>query len=1112
MASSKPLFKLVTLPIDNQDVFTTFEIKLKPIEASFALPELDEKSTSSERLLKSLRNTPKRTVGNYESDQQTSVKDGCETNTVCKEPQGVQGTLWDTVAVEPTVDFSKIFKPLPTWDCIQNDQIPKQRTPFLSEKSAFTFDAVLNSLDPPSCTSGFKIHSAPILDSTSLLKLMMRSTLGTLTTDWLVWDKKKSRYTWDERGGRPLAIERLISRKLFESLLSIGTATRRLEIVIDTHNAQPLTPTHHALLHGISTYLTYIKERLTNAVNQCLEEDLPNWNKWILITKKVRQLSEYLCQVVCWPLDSYSAQALPHRGSSLLSHLYSHLVSTLAVFPNQHHPVPIALAYLLGHSTGPFFNLLHSWLGLESLPDEEYADPTHQPWTDLGITRQLVGGRYEYKFSSRLMPAFIPNEAKQILFEAGKSMRILDEASKGQHPLCDNDWGLETKWLWGEEEGRSSTVRNHIRKVRKQVENWQHSHHSHQSQDSSLPMAGKLGARSRKERKEIPTNFRDSQLDRRRKVPKAEWTAEVERLSSLFSQSPGTHLTTFEPSHTTVESLVWAPIPLSSLHEFVSRHSSSSFPLLPPTCPTLPLFISTNILSPLLAHATLISTSLVSLYLKDLHLLDHLDVLKAFWLGGDVGFLQRVGGALFGKDSAGAGEAVGLGKRARTRARLGLVQNEGGVGSANKAIHEAPEWGIGLGIGLSERSRWPPGGAELAYALRMTMMDEDLEKNGNERKGAKDVWIGIEDRVLFTIRELPKEGGSGKRAKWLNPQAIEALDFLYLSYSPTPAISAIFSQTIMERYQSIHNLLLRLLRVDLVLRTMYWDVVHQFEPFDEPLKFGVDSGLDRPSHARHSQQIERRTRSLFPKDTKVDRHLQLLRFKMTQFVNVYGRYVMDHAIKKWDVMRKRLGNLQKRVLGREDIIETDNVDNLLAEEYQQMDDDEETPTTIYQLRSIRSLILYHQLTLNRICTACLLGPQAGQQVTFKLLMVLFGLVLDLGKAIREVEMGLTGWEKGAEKIAEIGREWEEKEATFLHALERVSLHTVSSKVYTTEVGDDTEQDLEIFMAGERGTNDEAEHRVQIGIGTNDLQVLLLRLRPGRNLEGRRGRWQRDDQV
>lgn len=225
---------------------------------------------------------------------------------------------------------------------------------------------------------------------------------------------------------------------------------------------------------------------------------------------------------------------------------------------------------------------------------------------------------------------------------------------------------------------------------------------------------------------------------------------------SLVYQTPGTHLSQGQTTS------LWSPTPVSDLEELVTWHSNPSRPLLPEDTPTLSQHISSHLLAPLLTHSSLISTALVSLYLDSLNLLEHLDILRAYWLGGDVSFLERVNGALFGKDSAGAGEALGMGKRARTRARLGLGRDDD---VDNDKAEEQREWGIGLGIGLSERTKWPPGGAELTYALRTAIVDDEREE---VVKG--EVWEGIEDKVSYAIQDLPEDQKDGRRAKWLNPQ------------------------------------------------------------------------------------------------------------------------------------------------------------------------------------------------------------------------------------------------------------------------------------------------------------------------------------------------------
>jgi hypothetical protein len=479
---------------------------------------------------------------------------------------------------------------------------------------------------------------------------------------------------------------------------------------------------------------------------------------------------------------------------------------------------------------------------------------------------------------------------------------------------------------------------------------------------------------------------------------------------------------------------LWAPAPLDDLDAFVQRHSDPDEPLLPSDSPTLELYISTHLLAPLLAHAALISHSLVSLYIDDLHFLDHLDVLKAFWLGGDAGFSERVGAALFGKDQAGVGEALGLGRRARTRARLGL---DGGASGGDVA---QGDWGVGLGLGLSDRQKWPPGGSELAYALRTALLDDEIADLCHRGP----VWENLEDRVSFAVRSLPDETEGGRRARWLNPQAIEALDFLYLAYSPPTAIATLLPTSVMDKYQRVYNFLLRLSRVATVLRLLYFSVLRPTAAQDgPPLKTGVDAKFNRmPSQVGLPPRAQL---GPFPAGSDAEKAVLFLRYEMSWFVSSLSRYVLDTAVgQNWDVMRRRLDKLRRRgavVTGTDSRPTTPGAE--YDDDYEDLDleldeaggdaEDEGTAQlgALSQLQSAHSLVLYHNIILNRILRACLLSDKPGHQVTFKILMALLSLILDLAKTVAEVERGTVTAENGAAHVSSIRNDWSDKKAVFV---------------------------------------------------------------------------------
>lgn len=267
-----------------------------------------------------------------------------------------------------------------------------------------------------------------------------------------------------------------------------------------------------------------------------------------------------------------------------------------------------------------------------------------------------------------------------------------------------------------------------------------------------------------------------------------------------------------------------------------------------------------------------------------------------------------------------------------------------------------------------------------------------------------------------------------------------ALDFLYLAYSPPPTIAVLLPRNLMEKYQSCHNLLLRLGRVETVLRSMFIDNHHSHDLFDEPLKSGVDAKAPRmKTSAREERQRQRS--GIFPVGSREEKRLWHLRYRMSHFTTTFSRYVLDIAIGgNWEVLRKRLKKLQKRQsttsrpgtpssgIGHEE----ENEDYFAFEELDLGDDDEEVETQqLHQLHSIHSLVLYHHLIMDRILRSCLLHPSSGHQVAFKILMTLFGICLDFAKTVKEVEKGLLGWMDGAERIEEYWREWVEKETVFV---------------------------------------------------------------------------------
>jgi hypothetical protein len=125
----------------------------------------------------------------------------------------------------------------------------------------------------------------------------------------------------------------VLTNSAIRDFLEISTCLRRLEMTVDSltpryavlHIAsfkltcRPMTPTHHSLLHGLSTCLTYVKQRLTSSIEGCSKEDKPTWLKASSGLRDVRELLAVLCDIIQW------VSPLPTCDSPLTISLWTRL-------------------------------------------------------------------------------------------------------------------------------------------------------------------------------------------------------------------------------------------------------------------------------------------------------------------------------------------------------------------------------------------------------------------------------------------------------------------------------------------------------------------------------------------------------------------------------------------------------------------------------------------------------------------------------------------------------------------------------------------------------------------------------------------------------------------
>jgi len=181
---------------------------------------------------------------------------------------------------------------------------------------------------------------------------------------------------------------------------------------------------------------------------------------------------------------------------------------------------------------------------------------------------------------------------------------------------------------------------------------------------------------------------------------------------------------------------------------------------LPPITPTLSELTSL-VFKDLAKHSSLLSTTLLSIYLDSLGVLNfrsHLLILRSFLLLSLPPFKSRLLSALF-SDAA----EFGVEKSAHSLSVQSINRRAG------KNIKESKQpWAVGLSPDLLERETWPPVGSDLSFFLRTVIVDSLEQKPdiSGDNNSSDPVLSEAGWRLGFAIRDLPT--GSG-RDKWLDP-------------------------------------------------------------------------------------------------------------------------------------------------------------------------------------------------------------------------------------------------------------------------------------------------------------------------------------------------------
>lgn len=440
------------------------------------------------------------------------------------------------------------------------------------------------------------------------------------------------------------------------------------------------------------------------------------------------------------------------HGSQCDEELLSKLYSYIEEFEHTDAWLRPILFEILARASRPWLESVESWIGLnESLDFNNHTQnikfvDTQKEWQKDEEGKAIR--EVEYKFIPSIMPCFITEDDAQFIFETGRGLRLL-RAHEPNHPLTTLH--LDTSQRSFSLEWRFSW--QDVERIERQAQQYK----------SGLLDAIKsfhTGGLS-----QLPSVF-DTPFSKRMTGRISTVSEEMVHLQITES------ITKIEAPILNVmfgakDNLSLRVLNCSSASYGITDIESESFS---PPLSVLPMLS----FSPLLAaQAALVNQACLGLLFKKHNLQMHLTLHHRFSLFGDGVFATRLSHALFDPD-------LGSAERRKGHSRSGIS-----------------------GLRLGYRDSWPPASSELRLVL-MGILNESFHQ-GEHTRVAASFRTELPGGLSFAIRDMAE----GELERCMDPDSIEALDFLRLQYRPPSPLDAVITPSCLAKYDILFRTLLR---------------------------------------------------------------------------------------------------------------------------------------------------------------------------------------------------------------------------------------------------------------------------------------------------------------
>ncbi|KAI6785158.1 Gamma-tubulin complex component-like protein [Emericellopsis cladophorae] len=210
------------------------------------------------------------------------------------------------------------------------------------------------------------------------------------------------------------------------------------------------------------------------------------------------------------------------------------------------------------------------------------------------------------------------------------------------------------------------------------------------------------------------------------------------------------------------------------------------------------------------AQAQVVNREALRELFKSHNLRNHLRLQHDFQLFGNGVFSSRLAQALFDPDLERADRQAGVARQGDT-----------------------------MGLRLGGRDTWPPASSELRLALLGVLVDSfDVQPwGGSFSDPFSTEATDLPGELSFAVRDLSDE----EIDKCVNPDSLEALDFLRLSYKVPSELRFVLTPLILMQYDRVFKLMLRVLRLVFVTDQLWREAMLERDDNEPGYRFVRES-------------------------------------------------------------------------------------------------------------------------------------------------------------------------------------------------------------------------------------------------------------------------------